>query len=70
MYYHVSFRRPDGGEGSVPWKQFDLTEKHYLDFDIPITQKTNLKAEMIEFWSKQLPQIKLEHVEVKNRDEL
>ena len=71
--YWTSFAKsgqPDGGEGSVPWKQFDLTGRSYLDIDVTDTQRNNWNKQMYEFWSKELPPLKLDHSYVKSHDEL
>lgn len=70
LYYYCHFRQPDGGKGSVTWKQFDLTERSYLDIDISDTQRNNWKSDMNDFWSTQVPPIKLYSSDVKDHDEL
>lgn len=64
------FRFPDGGEGSLPWKQFDVKGKSYLEFDVPIKHGSNFKPEMMEVWSKQIPPVRLEVLGKIDRDEL
>lgn len=71
--YWTSFAKsgfPDGGDGSVPWKQFDVKGKSYLDFDVPIRQGSNFKPEMMEVWSTQIPPVQLEVFGKIDRDEL
>lgn len=65
-----TFRQPDGGEGSVPWKEFELTERNYLDLDITTTQKKDWNPDMVEFWSKKLPPIEIEPDTILVHDEL
>ncbi|VDI32935.1 carboxylesterase 2 [Mytilus galloprovincialis] len=56
--YWTSFAKtgvPDAGNGSIPWKRFNINDKNYLDFDVEITQKSNYKPEILDLWSNQLP---------------
>ncbi|XP_076110514.1 carboxylesterase 1C-like isoform X1 [Mytilus galloprovincialis] len=56
--YWTSFAKtgvPDAGNGSIPWKRFNINDKIYLDFDVEITQKSNYKPEILDLWSNQLP---------------
>ncbi|XP_052059701.1 acylcarnitine hydrolase-like [Mytilus californianus] len=56
--YWTSFAEtgvPYAGNGSVPWEPFDINDKHYLDFDVEITLKSNYKPEILDIWSNQLP---------------
>ena len=66
----LCFRFPDGGDGSLPWKQFDMKGKSYLEFDVSIRQGSNFKPEMMEVWSTQIPPVQLEVLDKIDRDEL
>ncbi|XP_063439445.1 acylcarnitine hydrolase-like [Mytilus trossulus] len=73
--YWTSFAKtgvPYAGDGSVPWKQFDMENKIYLDLDDEITQKSNYKPEILDLWSNQLPASNLESASADegHRDEL
>ncbi|XP_071175448.1 fatty acyl-CoA hydrolase precursor, medium chain-like isoform X1 [Mytilus edulis] len=73
--YWTSFAKtgvPYGGDGSVPWKPYNIEDKHYLDLDDEMALKSNYKPEILDLWSNQLPATDLESATPDNgqRDEL
>lgn len=67
----ICFRYPDGGEGSIPWKQFAKKDRNYLNFDVPITAETVLSSEKVKLWTEIFEKVEYQAAdENANHDEL
>ncbi|XP_063396695.1 bile salt-activated lipase-like isoform X2 [Mytilus trossulus] len=41
---------PYGGDRSVPWKPYNIEDKHYLNLDDEMALKSNYKPEILDPW--------------------
>lgn len=67
----ICFRYPDGGKGSIPWKQFTTTDRNYINFDVPITSETFLSSENVKLWTEIFEKVEYQAADDNaNHDEL
>ena len=52
---HFIFRTPTAGDNTIPWMEYDLSRKLYMDIDDELSLRQNLKASSVKFWNEDLP---------------